>query len=78
MDATQQERISRFMKDEGTSNAVYGLLLSVFLEGTKTTDVNTLAAERIAINLLQESWKKLERLRTKEKQETQNNRQIGI
>lgn len=78
MDATQQERVSRFMRDEVTSNAVYDLLLLTFLEGTKTTDVNTLAAERIAITLLQEAWRKLERFRTKEKPESQNNRQIGI
>lgn len=78
MDVNQQEKIARFLKDEIMSNAVYDTLLSTFLEGTKTTDVQTLAAERIAITLLQNGWKTLERYKAKAASESPKNRQIGI
>jgi len=78
MNPTEKSKLERFVNDEVMSNAVYNLLLSVFLKASTSKDVNTLASERLAINLLRESWKELDRFREIQNQESEKNVQIGL
>ena len=55
-----------FIRDKAVSDAVYDLLLEIFLKPNDKSDVYSLAAERKAINLLQEAWKELEKYKTEE------------
>lgn len=61
MDKTQEEKIRLFMNDKVMSAAVYDMLLKAFIKPSDRADVNVLAASRIAIDLLQESWKELKK-----------------
>lgn len=58
---TRQEKVRRFLMDEVMASAVHDIILKAFLKNPPGEDVNVLAAERIAINLLQQAWKDLER-----------------
>lgn len=55
-----EERIQRFINDEVLADAVYGIILESFLKPRRISDVQFLAASRIAIDLLNEAWKELE------------------
>lgn len=67
------EKIARFLDDKAMNQAVYDVLFNCFLKDAKG-DVQTLAAQRIALSLLQEAWRELERYRpTKPKQDAQPN-----
>ena len=61
MDKTQEEKIRLFINDKVMSAAVYDMLLKSFIKPSDRADVNVLAASRIAIDLLQESWKELKK-----------------
>lgn len=56
----KQARVDRFVKDEMTKQAVFEVLRDEFMKPKKNTDVQYLAASRIAIDLLQDAWKVLE------------------
>ena len=60
------------------SNAVKNVLREAFLKSQKTTDVQTLAAERMAINLLEEGFKELQKHSNKEKNERENVDNVGL
>ena len=55
------EKLKRFAHDKVMFESVKTVLLKSFLKDRKNTDVNTLAAERIAIILLEEGFKELQR-----------------
>lgn len=61
MNDTQKEKIRRFLNDEIMSKTVYDVLLRSFLDSTLSSDVQVLAAQRIAIDLLQDAWKELQK-----------------
>lgn len=61
MNPDQQEKLKRFVNDRLMAETVHNLLLKEFLVGDNNASVEVLAAERIAINLLQDAWKTLER-----------------
>lgn len=56
----EREKLKRFASDQRMMGAVYHVLLAAFLEKDKGADVHQLAASRIAIDRLQDAWKKLE------------------
>lgn len=58
------DRIRRFLSDPHMSAAVFEVLHSTFIRPGKSTDVQTLAAERIAINLLQDAMKELQKYKS--------------
>lgn len=64
MTKEREERLKKFANDRATSEAVRAFVLSIFLKPRSKLDVHEQAAERIAINLLQDAWADLERLRT--------------
>ncbi len=59
MQPEKKEDIQRFLNDARLKNAIYGVLLRSFLKPQKDKDVHTLAAARIAIDLLEDAWKDL-------------------
>lgn len=63
------EKIARFLDDQAMNKAVYDVLLSFFLKDAQG-DVQTLAAQRIAISLLQGAWRELERYRPQKTRES--------
>lgn len=74
---TQKNKIDRFLNDEVMSEAVREVILNSFLKPKPNRDVYQLAASRLAIDLLDESWKDLERFRNVVEQEKKQGGQIG-
>jgi hypothetical protein len=66
IDIERKERISRFLKDVRMSEAVKEVLRSSFLKTKGQRDVQVLAAERIALDLLEEAWKDLQKYQDNE------------
>ena len=59
MDKSKIEKINKFLDDEALANAVYDILAASFLKKRERKDIYMVAAERIAIDLLEEGWKDL-------------------
>lgn len=59
------------------NEAVWGVLLSAFM-AKRDGDVNLKAGQMIAIELLHEAWKDLEKYRNETEQEKKELRQIGL
>ena len=78
MDATQQEKIKRFMNDTAMSKAVHNVLIKSFLKPSGSKDVQFLAASRIAIDLLGEAWKDLKKSQDQEQKEARDIEQVGL
>lgn len=78
MNLTEQEKIKRFVSDETMSNAVHSVLLGAFLRPRKDNDVQILAASRIAIDLLEEGWKELKKLKDISQKDTEAPSQTAL
>ncbi len=61
IDTNKREKIKRFLADKVMSDAVFEVLLDSYIKPRAKLEVTTLAAERIAINLLDEAWKELQK-----------------
>lgn len=57
-------KISKFLADESMSDTVYLAIRDSFLKKRGVKDVQVLAAERLAVDLLEDAWKELERYAT--------------
>lgn len=78
----KQEKIQRFLADNVMSESVYEVLRAAFTK-TRTykaayPDVNFLAAERIAADLLEEAWNELQRIASKTEAGKKEPTQIGM
>jgi hypothetical protein len=78
IDETQKAQIQRFLEDADTANAVKSVLLDSFLKERKGQDVYVLAASRLAIDLLNEGWRELEKLRRENEDTNKSTRQVGV
>lgn len=80
MTQTEKQKINRFLMDEVMSGAVYQVILSSFLKPKPRAEVtyHELAAERIAINLLEEAWKELQKHRAEAEAEKPQLKQVGL
>jgi hypothetical protein len=78
MNKTEQQKVRNFLSDEIMANAVRGVLLQSFIKKRDRSDVNVIAAERIAIDLLEDAWKDLEKLRSKAEVEKRELTQVGL
>jgi hypothetical protein len=78
LDTTQQEKIKRFLADKIMSEAVKKVLREQFLKNHGTRDVQTLAAERLAISMLDMGFKELKKYANKAEQETKKEGNIGL
>lgn len=78
MNDIQQNKLERFAMDTVVSDSVYSLIRKSFLSRKGQRDVQILAAERIALELLDEAWKELSKYRIENNQESTGNKQIGL
>lgn len=73
-----KEKLTRFIKDEKTANAVKDFILRVYLDSNNSKDVNVLASERLAITLFEEAWKKLSKFKLEENELSTSLKQVGL
>lgn len=59
----KREKLSRFLSDEVMATAVFEVLMDTYTKPRAKLDVHTLAGERIAINLLQDAWRELQKFK---------------
>lgn len=78
MDSTKQQKIKRFMGDRIMVDAVKEVLRETFMKSSGTQDVQTLASERMAINLLEAGFKELKKYSAIAEQEIKDITQIGL
>lgn len=78
MDQTRKEKLKRFMSDRVMAAAVRTAILETYLKPRAKLDVNVLAAERLAINLLDEAWKDMDRYRTDDEQKSDRGGNPGV
>lgn len=79
MDLDKKEKINRFLSDAVMSSSVYEVLLDSFLDTEKyKNDVQLLAASRIAIDLLQEGWKDLQKYKKQAEAIKSELKQVGL
>jgi hypothetical protein len=71
-------RIVEFVKDETTMNAVYEVLRDSFLTGKGQRDIQMLAAERLAIDLLDNAWRDLQKYKVDDKSSSPSLKQVGL
>ncbi len=74
----KKAKIDRFLKDERMAEVVRQELLESFMGSDLSEDVQVLAASRIAINLLREAWKNLEKYRSDDSRDKSSPRQVGL
>jgi hypothetical protein len=78
MNETEKNKINRFMMDTVMSNSVYEVIRNAFLKNKGQRDLQILAAERIAIDLLEDAWKELLKFKSEKEQQTNEIKQVGL
>jgi len=78
LNQTQKQKIKGFIADKTMSNAVKEVLRESYMKKSGATDVNTLAAERIAINLLEEGFRELKKHSNETERDEKVANQIGL
>lgn len=74
----KQERLKQFINNKITSNIVYETLRDSFLKKRGRRDIYILASERLAVELLDEAWKEIEKYKESNNDKSSENRQIGL
>lgn len=74
----KQEKVRKFLADAAMSEVVFQVLLQSFLKKRETDTVEMKAAERIAIDLLQEGWKELEKIKNQSQPVARSVAQVGM
>ena len=64
MTPAERVKLTRFLNDDLMQQSVYLVLQRAFLRSEKDWDVQKLAASRIALDMLREAWKDLEKNRS--------------
>ena len=77
MNKSKEEKLKRFVRDELMCEAVYDVILSSFMK-IKDKDVNVLASQMLAIDLLKDSWETLVRYKNDTQEEGETPTQIGM
>ena len=78
MDEYEKEKIKMFVSDKVMMEAVKKVVLASYLKPQKDKDVQTLAASRIAIDLLQDAWRDLKKISLEEQGDIKKLKQIGL
>ncbi len=78
MNDLEKSKLDRFVKDESMNKAVYSFIREAFLEPSGTKDVQILAAERLAVDMLAEAWKQLGKFRETEDNPSKIQTQVGL
>ena len=74
----KKSKIDRFLRDEAMADSVYSVIRDYFLKRKGVTDVQYLAAERVAIDLLADSWKELKKYKIENDVENVKLNQVGL
>lgn len=77
-DDTKKIKIERFLKDVAMSEAVYEVIHSSFLKSRGQRDIQVLAAERLAVDFLNDAWKELGKFKVEEGTPLTPLKQIGL
>jgi len=77
-EVVKTQKLKRFIADPNTSEAVYEVILDEFLKTKKETDVQFLAAQRIAIDLLQSAWREIEKYKDISLEPKEPKAQVGV
>lgn len=78
MNDHELSKIVGFMNDEATSGVVFKAIRDSFLKPSINKDISHLAASRIAIDLLGDAWKDLEKHRSKVMEKVDKPKNIGL
>ena len=79
MTIQKQEKIKKFMADKDLAGIIREVLTNSFLKTSKgDRDVQLLAASRIAIDLLDDGFKELEKISRQENEEEKQLKQVGL
>lgn len=75
-----EAKIDRFLQDEAMTESVFNAIRNSFLRKKGQRDTLILAAERLAVDMLSEAWKELDRYRVSEnvKGNGMITKQIGV
>lgn len=63
MDNLEKEKLNQFANDTAMNRAVRKLIESAILKPKGNKDVNYLAAERVALDVVAEAWKDLDKFK---------------
>lgn len=77
LNKTQQAKIIQFTDDEQMASSVKEVLRDAFLKG-QSNDVNFLAAQTLAVRLLEDGWRDLMRLKTNSENGQHETQQVGL
>ncbi len=74
----KNNKIHNFINDLAMETAVYEVIRNAFLSKKGQKDVQILAAERLAVDFLDEAWKELNKHRDPVTEETKVTKQVGL
>lgn len=74
----QKEKITRFLNDKAMEQAVFDVLLKSFIKPQERKELHVIAAERIAIDLLHDAWKDLQKIRNETTSKPKELKQVGM
>jgi len=73
-----KERITRFTKDKDTMDAVRQSITQSFLKKRDHKDIYMAGAERVAIDLLEDAWNDLLKIRIEDGVDKGERKQVGL
>ena len=77
-DAVTREKVTQFLNDTLMADTIKVVFEDILARPSKDRDVHLLAAKMIAIELLQETWKELAKLKNEKEQEPRISKNPGI
>lgn len=77
IDSSKQEKIARFLHDISAAEAVYEVLFSHLMK-KRDGDVNSKAAQMMAIELFNEGWGELKKYSNTKPEHKKNSGQVGM
>jgi len=80
MDDLTKDKLIKFANDKVMNQAVFNILLNTFIKPKPRAEVGVggLAAARIAINLLTEAWKEVDKYYAINEEKADKPKQIGL
>ena len=78
MDETQKNKIQQFINDDMMFKVILEFLTNSFLNRRGQRDIQIMAAERMAIELLDDGFRELEKFKFGGEEEKVEKRQVGL
>ncbi len=78
MNDAQNAKLDLFIKDQVMSDAVYEVIRDAFLSKKGKKDIQVLAAERLAIDLLDDAWKELSKFNSINSEKQSQSGNVGL